>query len=116
METKLDSVEAGTKTGSWFKPKKGSVFPRKKSTCSTAINVQGAALLAVLVSSRAALLNSNGSVWRLRQYRNGYLVVLYVFTRCNQNGYKYVSPRLSQISKLDFRACFILEYKGMVII
>ncbi|KAJ6939170.1 hypothetical protein NC651_005574 [Populus alba x Populus x berolinensis] len=30
METKLDSVEAGTKTGSWFKPKKGSVFPRKK--------------------------------------------------------------------------------------
>jgi hypothetical protein len=30
METKLNSVEAGTKTGSWFKPKKGSVFPRKK--------------------------------------------------------------------------------------
>lgn len=30
METKLNSVEAGTKAGSWFKPKKGSVFPRKK--------------------------------------------------------------------------------------
>jgi hypothetical protein len=34
--------------------------------------------LAVLVSSRATLLNSNGSVWKLRQYRNGYLAVLYV--------------------------------------
>ncbi|KAF9687160.1 hypothetical protein SADUNF_Sadunf02G0064900 [Salix dunnii] len=30
METKLNSVEDRTKTGSWFKPKKGSVFPRKK--------------------------------------------------------------------------------------
>lgn len=34
--------------------------------------------MAVLVSSRAALLNSNGSVWKLRQYRKGYLAVLYV--------------------------------------
>lgn len=34
--------------------------------------------MAVLVSSRATLLNSNGSVWKLRQYRNGYLAVLYV--------------------------------------
>ncbi|KAG5219106.1 hypothetical protein IMY05_C4057000600 [Salix suchowensis] len=30
METKLNSVEDRTETGSWFKPKKGSVLPGKK--------------------------------------------------------------------------------------
>uniref|UniRef100_A0A6N2MVN3 Uncharacterized protein n=1 Tax=Salix viminalis TaxID=40686 RepID=A0A6N2MVN3_SALVM len=30
METKLNSVEDRTETGSWFKPKKGNVLPGKK--------------------------------------------------------------------------------------
>jgi hypothetical protein len=30
MEMKLNSGEIGTKTEAWFKPKKGSVFPKEK--------------------------------------------------------------------------------------